>query len=113
MKKHFDKVAGVVLILLFFLFAFLGVQEAKGQNYSRVGKIFIEQKKDSSTRSGAKKTDMVFIDNRGHKDTIYVSSKGAYFIFKVSKKTGKPYRRYLKEVTKELNPDYYKDDKSK
>ena len=100
MKKFFNPVylGAVALITLAFLFSLKG----NAQNVVRKGNAFIEQKSDSTPRGGATKTNMVFTDTKGQTDTIYVSSKGSCFVWKVSKKTGKRYRKYLPEITKQL-----------
>lgn len=100
MKKFFNPVylSMIVLITLAFLFSISG----NAQNVVRKGNVFIEQKSDSSQRGNAKKTNMLFTDAKGQMDTIYVSSRGSAFVWKVSKKTGKRYRKYLPKITEEL-----------
>ena len=66
------------------------------------GNTFIETKSDSASRGGATKTQYLYTDSKGQTDTVYLSKNGSAFIWKVSKKTGKRYRKYLPEVTKKL-----------
>lgn len=99
MINKFDRIAGISVLVLFFLFA-IGYS-IKAQ-IVRKGNTFIEQKSDSSQRGGATKTKYLYTDSKGVTDTVYISSKGSAFIFKVSKKTGKKYRKYLPEVSKQL-----------
>lgn len=40
------------------------------------------------------------LDKEGHAYNVYLSSNGNAFINKVSKKSGRKYRKYLPEVTK-------------
>lgn len=48
-------------------------------------------------------TYFTYTDNNGMIYTIYRSKNGAYYIIKVSKKTGKEYKQYLpKEMQEEL-----------
>ena len=100
MKKFFNPVylGMIMLITLAFVFSL----STNAQNVVRKGNAFIEQKSDSAPRGGATKTNMVFTDSKGVTDTIYVSSKGSCFVWKVSKKTGKKYRKYLPKVTEQL-----------
>lgn len=100
MKKFFNPVymSIIALITLAFIFSL----STNAQNVVRKGNTFIEQKSDSTPRGGATKTNMLFTDAKGQTDTIYVSSKGSCFVWKVSKKTGKRYRKYLPEITKQL-----------
>ena len=71
----------------------------KAQNVIRKGNNFIEK---ADTMRGATKTEFTYTDSKGVTDTIYLSKNGTAFILKVSKKTGKVYRKYLKEVTEQL-----------
>ena len=67
------------------------------QNVVRKGNVFIEQP-DSTKRSYAQQTKYTYQDKNGDKYTIYVSKNGKYFIIKKSKKSGKEYRKYLKDI---------------
>lgn len=48
------------------------------------------------------KTQYVFKAKDGKEYPIYISKQGKAFIWRVSKKTGKQYKQYLPEVTKQL-----------
>lgn len=91
----------IAFIVLMLGFIMLLTQELKAQNVVRKGNNFIEQN-DSSNRDGATKTDYVYTDKNGVNDTIYLSKNGNAFIYKTSKSTGKKYRKYLPEITKQL-----------
>jgi hypothetical protein len=94
------RVLGIIVLFLGLLAISNGI---KGQQVIRKGKTFIEiPKNDSTSRGVAHKTEYYYIDANGVFDTIWVSSKGSAFIWKVSKKTGKKYRKYLPEITKSL-----------
>jgi hypothetical protein len=43
-----------------------------------------------------KKTDKVYIDDKGESYPVYVNSKSKPYIIRKSKKTGKEYKSYLK-----------------
>lgn len=75
---------------------------AKAQTVVKQGNNFVEQRDSASQRSGATKTEFTYTDSKGNVDTIYLSKNGSAFIFKVSKKTGRVYRRYLPKVTEQL-----------
>ena len=99
MKHISDRTVALIVLVLGLVCISLGM---KAQNVVRKGNTFIEQKSDS-TRSNATKTDMLYTDHKGQTDTIYLSSKGKAFIWKVSKNTQKRYRKYLPNVTEQLN----------
>lgn len=102
MKKFKNPV--YIAILLAMTLAFMFQLSTFSQNVKKVGNTFVEQVDSSKKqKSEAKKTDMVYIDKKGASYTIYISSTGKAFIKKVSKKTGKEYRQYLPEVTKQLS----------
>ena len=67
---------------------------------TRNGNEFVSTKK--STKKEPIKTNYVYVDSDGKKYPIYISATGKAFIWKVSKKSGKKYKKYLPEVTKEL-----------
>ena len=92
-----SRILGIIVLILGFVATTCGM----GQKVSKHGKTFIEEQHDS-TRGVATKTDYTYIDSKGVRDTVYLSSKGTAFIWKISKKTGKRYRKYLPEVTKQL-----------
>ena len=73
-----------------------------GQNVVRNGKEYsvTQTQKSSGTY---KKTGYTWKDKSGDVYDIYISSKGACFIIRISKKTGKEYRQYLpKEIQNEI-----------
>ena len=72
------------------------------QNVVRNGNTF-EQVSKKKTKETYKATPYTYVASDGIKYPIYISEKGKYFILPTSKKTGKQYRRYLPEVTKQLS----------
>lgn len=81
-----------------------------GQNVVRDGNIFIA--KSATISKESKKTEYVYKDSKGNSYTIYLSPKGkAYYIKK--DKDGKDRKVYVPEIGRQINPDAYKDDKSK
>lgn len=59
--------------------------------------------KATSVKTESKKSSYTYEDSKGNKYPIYISAKGKAYIVRVSKKTGKQYKQYLPEVTKQLN----------
>ena len=90
-----------ITMTIIFLIWFACVS-ANAQNIQRKGKTFVEVV-DSSKISGAKETDMIYVDKKGKTYNIYVSQNGKHFIIKISKKSGKKYREYLPKVDEQIN----------
>ena len=70
----------------------------KAQNVKRQGNTFIEQC-DSTKKSTIYETNYLYTDKDGKVYPIYLSKTYSAFIIKVSKKSGKKYRKYLPDVT--------------
>ena len=68
-------------------------------NVKLEGNIFVEQ----TIKSTDTKTNLSYKDKKGTVYPIYLSKRGKAYIIRVSKKTGKEYKQYLPEVTKQLN----------
>lgn len=102
MKKIFNSgwFWGIVVGLLFI---FLIVHWCDAQSVTRNGNTFYQEsnsnkiEKDTATLTG-----YYYQTADGTKYPIYISSKGKCFILRTSSKTGKQYKQYLPEVTKEL-----------
>ena len=90
-----------ILIGLITLVHFGACMNVCAQNVVKQGKTFVEQQPDS-IKSNAKKTEYTYQDKRGNVYPIYLSSRGNAFILMTSKKTGKEYRKYLPEITKQM-----------
>ena len=96
---------GIAYAVFALMLVFLGaiIQECRAQNVVRKGHSFYQQSnsnkiaKDSVTFTGYH-----YFDAKGIRYPIYMSSKGKCFIIRTSSKTGKQYKQYLPEVTKEL-----------
>lgn len=91
-----SRIFGITVLILWFLFLSL---RSQAQHVVQQGNNFVEQS-DSTTSGGATKTAYTYTDKHGNVDTIYLSKNGSAFIWKVSKKSGKRYRKYLPEITK-------------
>ena len=107
MKQTMSRViAWVVLVLSLLIFSSTGVlaQDNKKPTIEQKGNVFI-QKSNSRGSGSVKKTDYIYEDSKGNRDTIYISSTGKAFVFKVSKKTGNVWKKYLPEVTAQLQKE--------
>lgn len=82
----------IILCVLLALFGITGNAEVK-----REGNTFkVEQ---SSRTSQGEKTKYTWEDKDGNKYPIYITKKGACYVLRTSKKTGKEYKQYLpKEI---------------
>lgn len=109
MKKFLNPV--YISIIIGITLAYVFALSTHAQNVVQNGKMFIEQQ-PSSKRGEVKKTDYLYKDSKGRVDTVYLSSTGKAFVYWVSK-NGKQYKKYLPEVTKQINPNAYEQSKSK
>lgn len=89
----------ILMYLLFFCSAVFGQTKIKRQ-----GNTFIEQADTTKTKMKGQvyETDMLYVEKDGTAYPIFLSSNGNAFINKVSKKSGRKYRKYLPKVTKEI-----------
>ena len=106
MKKSSRIIAWIVLILWFAFFSSTGAlaQDNKKPTIEQKGNVFI-QKSNSRGSGKVTKTNYIYEDSKGQRDTIYISPTGKAFVFKVSKKTGNVYKKYLPEVTAQLQKE--------
>lgn len=93
-----SRIIGLAVLVLWFLALSLST---KAQNVIRKGNTFVDTRVPSQ-KGEAKKTGYTYTDPKGVVDTIYISKSGKAFVWKTSKKTGKKYRKYLPEITKQL-----------
>lgn len=110
MKQSISKaMAWIVLTLFFTLVSITGNAQNNEPQVEQQGNVFIQK----STRGGQIiKTNYIYEDSKGQRDTIYLSPTGKAFVFKVSK-NGNTYKKYLPEVTRKINPKAYDDEKTK
>ena len=112
MRKSSRVMAWVVLVLSLVLFSSTGVLAQDNKpTIEQKGNVFI-QKANGRSSGQIIKTNYIYEDSKGQRDTIYLSSTGKAFVFKVSK-NGNTYKRYLPEVTRKINPKAYDDEKTK
>lgn len=72
------------------------------QEVVRNGNTFTQTSKKKA-KEAFMTTPYTYVASDGTKYPIYVSGNGKYFIIRKSAKTGKEYRQYLPEVTKQLS----------
>lgn len=97
-------IAWIVLTLLFTLVSITGNAQTKSSNIERHGNEFV-QKSTHTDSSKVIKTSYVYVDSKGQRDTIYLSPNKKAFVYRVSKRTGNIYKRYLPEVTAQLQKE--------
>lgn len=95
--------------LLIMLVMMLAFSTANAQSYTRNGNNFTQI--SIKTSGNATKTKFTWTDSKGKNYPIFVSSTGRCYVNRVSSKTGKEYKYYLKEdiareVCKELGITY-------
>lgn len=93
----------IILSLMCVLTLMIIPIKGEAQNCVLRGKTF-EQVDTQSTKSKdmGTKTAYTYKAKDGKEYPIYTSKQGKAFIWRVSKKTGKQYKQYLPEVTKQL-----------
>ena len=89
-------------IMLMLCLILLGGITANAQDVVRNGNTFTEVSKKKQ-KEAFMTTPYTYVASDGKKYPIYVSGNGKYFIIRKSAKTGKEYRQYLPEVTKQLS----------
>lgn len=90
----------LILCILLALFCITSNAEVK-----REGNTF---KVEQTTKSTDTQTKYTWEDKEGNKYPIYITKKGACYVLRISKKTGKEYKHYLPKdvqetIKKELN----------
>ena len=87
--------------LIIILAMMLTFSIANAQSYTRKGNNFTQVSVKASGK--ATKTRFTWTDSKGKVYPIFITSKGKCYVNRVSSKTGKEYRYYLKEdITKEI-----------
>lgn len=96
--KHF-----ITLLVCVLTLAIIPIK-GEAQNCVLKGKTFeqVDSPKTSKQKDMGTKTPYTFKAKDGKEYPIYISKQGKAFIWRVSKKTGKQYKQYLPEVTKQL-----------
>lgn len=105
-KKDLGGIVVIVLIGLLTAFAAsFGCTVIHGQNVVRKGDTFV-QVSSKKHKGDSILTKHTYVDSNGKKYPIYLSSTGKAFIWKTSSKTGKKYKMYLPQITKQIAESY-------
>ena len=99
------------IILALITLMFCACVPSYGQTFKQEGTKIIAVSNRTSTKSEPVKTKFTYQDNKGNTYPIYMSSTGSCFVNKVSSKTGKEYKYYLKPeisatICKQLGVEY-------
>lgn len=99
-----------LLGVLLAMFLCISLDAQAQQSYKRVGSNF-EQVSTRESASTAQKTSFTFTDSKNNVYPIYITKTGRCFVSKISSRTGKTYKYYLKEdlsreVAKEVGITY-------
>ena len=87
--------------------AFIFSVSSWSQNVIKRGKTFVDT--TTVVRQEAQKTEYTY--QKGDSLwSVYLSSKGKAFIIRYSKRTGRPYRQYLPNITEKINESKSKRD---
>ena len=94
----------IILSLMCVLTLMIIPIKGEAQKCTLKGKTFeqVDSSKPSKQKDMGVKTQYTFKAKDGKEYPIYISKQGKAFIWRVSKKTGKQYKQYLPEVTKQL-----------
>lgn len=104
-KKDIWDVLLLLAIALFVAFCVsFGCTMARGQNVVRKGNTFV-QVSSKKHKGDSILTKHTYVDSDGKKYPIYLSSNGKAFIYRKSK-TGKMYKMYLPQITKQIAESY-------
>lgn len=95
-------------ILLVIVGVALAFTSLTAQDYTKQGTVY-SSKKDETPKE--EKSGFTYQDKNGNQFDIYISKSGSCYIYRVSKKTGNPYKYYLgeeisKDICKQLNREY-------
>ena len=106
-----DFIVKIALVLTFALAGILGISTiCCAQDYVRKGNNF-EQVSTRNSSGTATKTEYTWTDSKGNKYPIFITKTGRCYVMKISSKTNKEYKYYLKEdvareICKEMKIQY-------
>ena len=108
MRQTTSRIIAWLVVMLWFITLSINAQSTtttqQQPTIERKGNTFI-QKSNGRGSGQVTKTNYIYEDSKSQRDTIYISSTGKAFVFKVSKKTGNVYKKYLPEVTAQLQKE--------
>ena len=105
MKKTFFAIVAAIVV------AFASGSHASAQDVKREGKVFTAVSAKDTTSTTARKSGYSYKDTDGKTYDIYVGRTGSCYINRVSRNTGKLYKKYLgaeisAQICKELGIAY-------
>ena len=103
-KDLWDYLALIVMGIFIGLCVSFCTSTAKAQNVVRKGDTFV-QVSSKKHKGDSILTKHTYVDSDGKKYPIYLSSNGKAFIYRKSK-TGKRYKMYLPQITKQIAESY-------
>lgn len=105
LKDIMEAIAWAIIVFVAFIVLLWATSNgAWGQSVTRNGNVFIQSTSNSPIKKDtATLTKYFYMTSDGTKYPIYMSSTGKCFILRTSAKTGKQYKQYLPEVTKQLS----------
>lgn len=101
-----------LLVLLFVIICFgLCANADDNKSYKKEGSTYSSTGRVKSNSSAHVETGCTWIDSKGKSYPIYISASGSCYILKVSAKTNKEYKQYLKpdvsqDICKKLGKEY-------
>lgn len=81
--------------LLILLMLSVSVLTYAQEKYRREGNTFVVVKSTKKSKSSSKETEFTVKDTDGKTYKVYISKNGKTYINKISKKSGKTYRKYV------------------
>ena len=113
MRQTTSRIIAWLVVMLWFITLSINAQSTtttqQQPTIERKGNTFI-QKSNGRGSGQVTKTNYIYQDSKGNRDTIYISPTGKCFVFKLSK-NGNIYKRYLPEITKQLQEEGKIDEK--
>ena len=108
--KRLSRVTAIIVLVLSFMLLSNRATAQTEPKIEQKGNVFVQ--KSTHGTGQITKTNYIFEDAKGNRDTIYLSPTGKAFIWKISK-SGNKYKKYIPEVGRKINPDAYADEKTK
>ena len=103
--KDVARILIIIAVVLALAFALAFSCNIKAQNVIRKNDTFV-QVSSKKHKGDSILTKHTYVDSNGKRYPIYLSSNGKAFIWKTSSKTGKKYKMYLPQITKQIAESY-------
>jgi len=96
MKKSIQNNRSIILYFILFSLICLGAKCSAQTIVKSNSQGIYKSVSDTVSKKADKDTGKIYEDSKGNKYHIMQGAKGAFYIVKVSKESGKSYRQYLK-----------------